>query len=161
MARHTLIISILLVVGLLGGSVFLFWFLHKEDVTHPDTGNDSPGTYTVTVLEDSFQNNTHVLSGVVRVPTPCHQVIVSNPTVAESYPEQVRIAMTVTVASDVCAQVVTEKPFSVTFNASEKAQVTFIVNSESIIPEYLPGDTTSSLKEENSLEGGKAPALVQ
>ena len=46
----------------------------------------------------------------------------------ESYPEQVLVNMDIEQTGDVCIQVIQEVNESGVFNASQKAQVSFVVN---------------------------------
>ncbi len=74
--------------------------------------NDSKWEYTV----------------VGQLPNPCYNVT-TNATVAESYPEQVSITVSVQVpdADTVCAQVMQEYEYTGEFQASEEATVNLLV----------------------------------
>lgn len=63
------------------------------------------------------------------LPTPCHQAKTEE-IVLESYPEQVSVLLTITPpAKDViCTQVIQEVEKTGTFQASEKAKVSFLVD---------------------------------
>ncbi len=63
------------------------------------------------------------------LPTPCHE-FKTQEIVLESYPEQVSVLLTITQpAEDVmCAQVLQEVEKTGTFQASEKAKVSFLVD---------------------------------
>lgn len=160
MAHRNLIIATVFVgIGIF--FVFFFLFLDDKNIPLPNGGGNTTDLYTVTIVEESFQDSLHTLSGVVVVPTPCHQVTVSDVLIAESYPEQIRISLEVTSGSDICAQVITEKPFAVSFNASKEATITFLVNSQTVNPEYISNSVTPALLESDSLGGGSAPAIVQ
>lgn len=159
--------NLIIIIILIGVSIFsVFFFLQNKKDTLPGDGGSITDMYSVTITEATFENSVHVLSGVVLVPTPCHQVTVTDVLVAESYPEQVRISLSVGSASEVCAQVITEKPFTVSFNASKEAEITFLVNGQGVNLEYISGsdNVTPILSESDSLEGGgedSVPAIVQ
>lgn len=156
--RNLIIATILLGIGIF--FVLFFLFLENNNTPLPNGGgNTTP--YTVTIIEESFQDSLHTLSGVVLAPTPCHQVTVSDVLIAESYPEQVQISLEVASGNDICAQVITEKPFAVSFNASKEATVTFSVNSQAVSPEYISNSVTPALLENDFLGGNSAPAIVQ
>ena len=76
----------------------------------------------------SFDGNTHTYTGVITLPTPCYNLNVEA-IVAESFPEQVRVEINATPTGEVCAQVLTDKPFQVSFQASERATVQGFLNS--------------------------------
>lgn len=155
---NLIIITILAAVGF----VFIFFFFQNKETILPPGGSATGELYSVTIIEESFQNSVHTLSGVVVVPTPCHQVTVSDVLVAESYPEQVRISLSVITGSDVCAQVITEKPFAVTFTGSKEAMVTFLVNNQTVRPEYFQNSEASSPSKNDSFDGAdNVPAIVQ
>ena len=65
------------------------------------------------------------------LPTPCHQAKTEE-IVLESYPEQVSVLLTITApSSDVaCIQVIKEFEKEGTFQASEKAKVSFLIEEE-------------------------------
>ncbi len=91
--------------------------------------NDNRGALKV---KKSFSNGTHLYEGVLNVPTPCHE-IVTEVTIAESFPEQVGLYLEVVDTGGVCAQVVTEKEFALSFKASENAVVTGYLHDELIL----------------------------
>jgi hypothetical protein len=87
----------------------------------------------------SYQANTHVVAGELAVPTPCY-LVAAEAMVAESFPEQVTIAITATepARAEVCAQVITAKTFSVEFAASESATIRATVNGEAVTLNLMP-----------------------
>ena len=70
----------------------------------------------------SFENNIHTYKGVLTVPTPCHNIS-TDVQVRESFPEQVSIELTIIDTGEVCVQVLVDKKFEVSFQASEQARV--------------------------------------
>jgi hypothetical protein len=157
--RNIIIATILVGIGIF--FVLSFLFLENKNIPLSNGGGGTTDPYTVNIVEESFQDSLHTLSGVVLAPTPCHQVTVSDVLIAESYPEQVQISLEVASGNDICAQVITEKPFNVTFTASKEATITFLVNSQVVRPEYISNETPIILN--NSSLGGKnnLPAAVQ
>ena len=71
--------------------------------------------------------------GTVALPTPCHS-LKQEVKVMESYPEQVRIDLTVENPSPekFCAQQITQKEFSGEVKVSEKATVSVFLNGEKV-----------------------------
>lgn len=78
-------------------------------------------------VDHYFENGTHTYKGVLTVPTPCHEIL-SQVTVMESYPEQVTIDLKEQGASNFCAQVITQTPFEVSFQASKDARISLKLN---------------------------------
>ena len=95
-----------------------------------------------------FADGEHTLVGSLVMPTPC-EVVTADATVAESFPEQVTIAINVVRTEDMCAQVLTEQRFQVSFSASEQASITaqFMGRdiSLNLIP-AAPGETPDSVE---------------
>lgn len=74
------------------------------------------------LVQHTYENGEHIYRGVLDVPTPCHE-IATDVRVLESFPEKVRIALSIVPPAPdvVCAQVVTSKSFEVRYKASETA----------------------------------------
>jgi hypothetical protein len=81
----------------------------------------------VHTIEDSL----HTVSGVFPVPSACYELNTSA-IVRESMPEQVTIEFTLTEVAEMCAQVIIETPFTVTFSASPEATIDATLNDEPI-----------------------------
>lgn len=117
-------------------------YISKEDGNIlPPTNNDGsfsnkpPISVTegdVTIARAS-EGNTHTYTGVVSVPTPCH-TLSTNVLIAESYPEQVTLEITVGAPAPdvVCAQVIAQKEFSVTFDASPEHTFRVLLNGKPV-----------------------------
>jgi hypothetical protein len=95
----------------------------------PEESNELPteppiNSYGIEVItaRHQFSNGAHTFSGEIELPTPCHQLSV-DALVMESYPEQISLNFSVVNSSEMCAQVITSKPFSVTAAASAEAKV--------------------------------------
>jgi len=78
-------------------------------------------------VDHYFENGMHTYKGILTVPTPCHEIL-SQVTVMESYPEQVTIDLKEQGASNFCAQVITQTPFEVSFQASKDARISVKLN---------------------------------
>lgn len=76
------------------------------------------------ISENSWE---YIVTG--ELPNPCYNASVDT-MVAESYPEQVTVTVTIEEPDPelICAQVIQEFSYEGTFSASEKADVEFVVN---------------------------------
>jgi len=97
-----------------------------------DTGKEDSGEDAGVVIEHEYNDGVHTYSGIVVTPTPCYSVE-TMAIVAESYPEQITIDVTLVndTEGSVCATVLDEKSFSVDVRASEEAKLVHVrVNGE-------------------------------
>lgn len=78
-----------------------------------------------------FSAGRHTIQGSVSLPTPCHELS-TEVFVAESAPVQVRIDFKTTLTSEICAQVITDKFFSVEFDAPAAVVITATWNGASL-----------------------------
>lgn len=115
--------------------IFTFWvFIYEEG--EPDVSTDvfSPpvlneiGSIKVT---KSFVNGRYVIKGILTLPDPCYE-IESNVIVMESFPEQIRINLTTPRKEGLCAQVLADKTFEVSFQASDQAVITAYLNEQKV-----------------------------
>ncbi|MEM9336237.1 MAG: hypothetical protein AAGA35_00065 [Patescibacteria group bacterium] len=74
-------------------------------------------------LQRQFVNGEHRFSGLVTLPTPCFEVR-EEVIVAESFPEQVSIDLSLESTSDFCTQVLT--PYTFTFVVAVSENASFI-----------------------------------
>lgn len=130
---------ILIFLALLGG-LYLAFVLMADRLVAP-TIPDNPasnGNVPVTGEEEtisvtrSYANGTHILRGVIPLPTPCHELS-QDVRVMESYPEQVAIDFTSKDSGAICVQIIDERPFEVTFQASEAATIRATLNGKPLI----------------------------
>lgn len=85
------------------------------------------------VLERSFSEGVHTITGEITLPTPCYQFSY-DAIVAESFPEQVTLNFKVEPppVDLICIQMVATKEFSVEVSASEQATFSVRVNGQPI-----------------------------
>lgn len=84
-------------------------------------------------FQKSFDENLLKYRGTIEVPTPCHE-IKQEVKVMESFPEQVRIDLTIInpPADEICAQVIAQKEFSGEAAVSENAQISVYLNGQKV-----------------------------
>jgi len=84
-------------------------------------------------FQKSFEDNLIKYKGTVEVPTPCYEIR-QETKIMESYPEQVRIDLSVInpPADKVCAQQITQKKFSGEMKVSENASVSVFLDGKKV-----------------------------
>ncbi|OGL77290.1 hypothetical protein A3J43_00525 [Candidatus Uhrbacteria bacterium RIFCSPHIGHO2_12_FULL_54_23] len=131
MMTHAKIFIIIILLLATGASVWQWRAQRKEPPQSvPPQGIETPqdqwaGEVVGTVVvQHRFLNGTHIYSGTLTTPTPCHQVS-ADARVMESYPEQIVLALTLQEPEPdaVCVQMIAELPFTVQVRASEEASV--------------------------------------
>ena len=92
----------------------------------------SPSRSKVT-FQKSYEDNLLKYKGTVEVPSPCHGIRQESK-VTQSYPEQVRIDLSVVNPSTdkVCAQQITKKDFSGEVKVSESASVLVFLDGKKV-----------------------------
>ena len=82
-------------------------------------------------FQKSFEDNLIKYKGTVEVPTPCYEIR-QETKIMESYPEQVRIDLTIEnpAPGNVCVQQITKKEFSGEVKVSESATVSVFLDGE-------------------------------
>lgn len=129
MKRFLTFIAVLIVV------VVIVFFVITPQGGDSDILNDSidqaapPALSEISsiVVQKEFNNGVHKISGIITLPDPCYE-IESEVVVMESFPEQVRITLTTPRKEGFCAQVLTDKAFEVTFQASDQAKISAFLN---------------------------------
>lgn len=129
----------LIILFVIAGLFLKVMVIDKDSQDNPENKNKT-GEFTIEkkgfnfVAKYQFDNKEvnmwdYKITGTL--PTPCHEVKTEE-IVLESYPEQVSVLLTITPpSSDVaCIQVIKEFEKEGTFQASEKAKVSFLIEEE-------------------------------
>lgn len=124
--KEIIAFAVLLAVAIGGVS----WYLVQRSSGTTDQ-NDQQKTMRIVRADHYYQDGIHTYKGMLTVPTPCHEVI-SQVTVMESHPEQVTIDLKEQGASSFCAQVITQVPFEVSFQASAQARISMNLNGSPV-----------------------------
>jgi len=83
-------------------------------------------------VEHLFDDGIHTISGVATLPTPCHE-LQENIRIAESFPEQVSIDLSIVDTGGICIQVIDEREFSIDVEVDVAATFTLSIDGV-IIP---------------------------
>lgn len=129
----------LILLFVIAGLFLKVMVIDKDSQDNPENKNKT-GEFTIEkkgfnfVAKYQFDNKEvnmwdYKITGTL--PTPCHEVKTEE-IVLESYPEQVSVLLTITPPSSdvVCIQVIKEFEKEGTFQASEKAKVSFLIEEE-------------------------------
>lgn len=138
MSKSTIIGLGLVVVAVVVGGV---WYTSSDEPA-PENNNEVEGAATSSeqfapeLIDAMHQYNgeegTHIVAGEVEVPTACH-LLETDVTVDETSGDAtVDFTASVEDEDQMCAQVITQQPFSVTFEASEEADIQATYNGESV-----------------------------
>ena len=119
---------IIVLAGLFGMSKF---FISNQTAAVIDSIVDE--STTITITEATFDGKLYTYKGTVSVPTPCHDLS-AEAFIKESYPEQVELRFAIAEPGDdeICAQVITDKEFTIIFQASESAIIKATLNGEEV-----------------------------
>lgn len=138
MSKQSLIaVGILVVVVVVGGVLLTTGDRSTTDNSDVSGSATTSDTFAPDLIDAAHQFNAdedlHIVAGEAQVPTPCH-ILDTDVTVAESFPEQVTINFSTRVEDpdQVCAQVITNQRFKVTFSASEDADISAIFNGQEV-----------------------------
>jgi|SRR3989344_7001890 len=127
------IIGILLVLVAIGG--LAWWGLRDKPVETPveDVGANPTNPESLTV-NHYFENGKHTIEGTMTMPTPCHTLTSEVTLAPRSSPsevgEQIMIKFTTKAGEGMCTQVLADKFFRVTFNASRDATIRATLNGQ-------------------------------
>ena len=129
---NTRVIIGIVVVAALVLAGYFFWPKAKEP-TQDTTAPNAPvaqeeETYSV---RHSFDDGVHTISGVITLPTPCHELR-ENIRIAESFPEQVFIDLTTVDTGGICIQVIDEREFSIDVEVDEAASFALTINGAAV-----------------------------
>ncbi|MBM2817915.1 MAG: hypothetical protein HW401_505 [Parcubacteria group bacterium] len=123
--KSTAIIIAVIVIILIGAG---FYFSSKKSgvkTTNEDTiplKDGSSSSYEITAINarHQYKNGKHTYAGVVDLPTPCHSVTV---TAVASGTGKYTLKFVTKTTDEICAQVITPRPFKVEFTAPKNITV--------------------------------------
>lgn len=129
MKKNLTFAAVLIIVGVIGFIVIVPQGEDPDVLDDPldQTAPPALSELSSIVVQKEFNNGVHKISGIITLPDPCYE-IESEVVVMESFPEQVRITLTTPRKEGFCAQVLTDKTFEVTFQASDQAKITAYLN---------------------------------
>ena len=126
MSNRTIVLFVVIFALIIVG-MFLFTYLYQKNTEPVPLPTDTQATttqnnYGITRIAAKYFyiNGVHTIVGELAMPTPC-DLLTTDATVAESFPEQVTFAFDVVNTTEVCAQVITNQRFKIDASASDQA----------------------------------------
>lgn len=129
-----IIVALLVVLGLAWWSLSDRSNSNKEGEVDNNTsvlGDQQSAPSGSLTVNHYFSDGSHTIEGTITLPTPCH-TISHDVLVAESFPEQVSIALVTKPGAGLCTQVLADKFFRITFNASKDAVIRATLDGQPI-----------------------------
>lgn len=127
--RAVIAIFVIAVLVLAG---YLFWPSGSNDGEDQLIKADNPSVVEEEyAIEHTFDEGVHTISGIVNLPTPCHE-LAENVSVAESFPEQVFIDLTTVDTGGICIQVIDPREFSIDVEVDEAATFMLTINGTKV-----------------------------
>ncbi len=124
MSNKVIALITIVLVAILG---YLFWRSWAVEPAILDTELEQIFTLKSLTVDHYFRDGVHTLEGTIKLPTPCHEVS-HEVIIAKSLPEQVSINFSTKKTAEICTQVIADKFFSVSFEASEEARINASMN---------------------------------
>ena len=120
------------IVGLIVIGGLAWWGLSgRTEAPSGDVAGDQTTQPASLTVNHYFDNGSHTIEGTITLPTPCHS-LTTEALLAEPYPEQVTITFATAPGAGICTQVLADKFFRVTFNASKDALIKATLNGQPI-----------------------------
>jgi hypothetical protein len=126
MNKKAIIAIIVVVVLIIGFTVYMQFFGGSNSASNQSASvldGVNQGDVRVMTALHQFRNGQHTIAGKADLPTPCHN-LAHEVAVTGTNPQQAMVSFTTsTNNSDICAQVITSKDYTITFNADQNAAI--------------------------------------
>jgi len=130
--KTTAIIIAIIVIILIGAG---FYFSSKKSGVQTTTEDQIPlkdgssSSYKITSINarHQYKNGKHIYAGVIDLPTPCHSVSIE---AVSSGAGKYTLEFTTKTTDEICAQVITPRPFRVEFTAVKNIIVDATLDGE-------------------------------
>lgn len=125
-------ISVILIIILI--VVWIFYAVGKDsaqnDTTREDLVEMEENRPEISInTKHQYKDGMHVFVGTLEIPSPCHSY---NAEIVEGNPFEVKLSITDPAEGEVCAQVITNRDFKVSYEASQDTQFFGTLNGEKI-----------------------------
>lgn len=125
--KKTIITIISLLVVLLV-VLYGYEFIFKKPIIESPTVSENTELYVPTTeLKEQYKDSVYTFVGSIQVPTPCHTVQSKVNVIADNT-YQIEVTTVPPSADTVCAQVITDKTYKVSFGAGKNITVTARIN---------------------------------
>jgi hypothetical protein len=147
---------VVLIVVLLAALVFGYTLVSAPteidsmpaDSTLVDEESQNGGS-TVTrsiTAQQQYMDGIHTIAGTIALPTPCHRLL-TEPFFIDEGRTQVEVRFTTLLEGDVCAQVVTDARFKISFEAVEDATISALYNGDPATLNLVPVEPGTDLSD--------------
>lgn len=134
------IIVAIIVIILIGAGFYFSYKKNGVQTTPPEEQiplkGDSSSSYGITSINarHQYKDGKHIYAGVIDLPTPCHTVKVE---AVPSGTGKYTLKFTTETTDQICAQVITPRPFRIEFTAPKNITVDATLNGKLIILNVL------------------------
>lgn len=127
-SRNTTIYLLAVVILVLIGFALALSSLPENSNNQDDTGheNNQEVSSVYMALEHGYIADANTFSGSVESPTPCHELL-TDAEISGSSPEQITLKLRTEDSGETCAQVVSEKDFTIVVPSSPNAQLVAVM----------------------------------
>lgn len=122
--------TIIAIVSLLAALLIIVYgyeFIFKKPVIESPTVEEESVPTQKVELKEQYKGSTYTFAGTVTVPTPCHALNTRVNKVSDTQ-YQIEIATLPPKEGIMCAQVLTDKPYKVSFQAPKDITVTVLID---------------------------------
>ncbi len=156
--KTTAIVIAIIIIVLIGGGFYLSYKKGKVNTSKTEEKiplkDGSGADYEVTFInaKHQYKNGKHIYAGIINLPTPCHSVEVKAvPAETGKY----TLDFTTKTTDEICAQVITPRPFRIEFTAPKNIKVDATLNGKAITLNVLEVKEGEDIDKVNSNFGDK------
>jgi hypothetical protein len=124
--KKTIITIISLLVGLII-VIYAYEFIFKKPIIESPTIDESSFPTQKIEIKEQYKDSTYTFVGSLDLPTPCHSLATTVNKVSDAK-YQIQVTTIDPKKDTVCAQVITPKPYKVSFKAQADIEVTVNIN---------------------------------
>ena len=121
------IITIVVLVAVLAVSIYGYEMVFKKPLVESPVEDTTETMMSSLDVKEQYNNGVYTYAGKIQTPTPCHTVDAKAMSVDENI-YAINITITPPAEGIMCAQVISEKDYKVTFAAPENAIVKAYIN---------------------------------
>ncbi len=143
------VLGALVIVAIIYGFVGSFKSSDKDDAKN----NPAQSSERAITVRHQFRNGKHTVIGDIDLPTPCYKLAVAH-TAGKSNPVTHNIDLTTSTSGDFCAQVITTKPFKITFAGAKDDKITATLDGKPLILNIIHASDSENLEETDPYSKG-------
>ena len=124
--KKTIITVISLLVGLII-VIYAYEFIFKKPIIESPTVDESSFPTQKIEIKEQYKDSTYTFAGSLDLPTPCHSLLTAVNKLSDTQ-YQIQVTTIDPKEDVVCAQVITSKPYKVSFEGPEDIEVTINID---------------------------------